>query len=868
MLSDYEADLSEDDRLPFDAILVTGVSGEDGRSVSIELQDAPDSAPSFDPDFHNNDVKTNVTITDKWFEVYQGIPDRAKSLFEVEVTDPQGSAATGLDLQKLETGDFVREAGTDTWTATYTLPRSASSDKPFEGTYDVTVSYEGCAGDGSAISAEKTFSVDVTGPALGTLTFDPASPSRWGWILPSGVVTMGIDVADSFSGIDEDAFSFTCPGIPDAPVSYEGGAFSVRFDRDGSRMIFANASISAHDRAGNYTTVDSLANYLPSNIPAGCAGIAIDTEAPLVDVSFDNNDVRNGRYYNAGRQGVVTITESNFDIGRDNAPDTVIATVRRDGGSTEVRAKDFTNPSGDGRTWVAGIDCGQDGDYTVDVSYADPAGHAAAPWHDEFTVDTQAPRVMVMFDNNDAQNGSYFKAPRTATVTVSERNFAQSADVATTASESSGGTAAGPGPSSWTDGAGGDTHECTVYFGDELHYTLTASCTDLAGNVGETVKVDEFIIDMTPPVASIGGVDDHAAYAGEVMPTVTFEDTNFNPTQATYTLTGAKGGDVWMLNVAEEVSATGENVRYPDFDHVLERDDVYTLDATVADLAGNTASDQRTFSVNRFGSNYVLMDGTDQIEGAYINQPRDVTVAEINVSGLDESKTHAEITHDSRQESLVSGSDYTTETVPDAGWSETRYRFPARLFDADGYYRVFLTSTDLAGNLSQNTVDDKNENRDGEAVVDFAVDMTSPETSAYGVESGRSYLSPSLDMQVDAWDNLGLDKVALEVDGDEVVSWDGADASEGLKDWSLASDNSSHRITLTAVDRAGNVTRQPYDDVFVATDWIAYLLNTPAVLYPTIVGIIGVIAALGTGIVLGRRHSRATEARRNPFGRG
>ena len=60
------------------------------------------------------------------------------------------------------------------------------------------------------------------------------------------------------------------------------------------------------------------------------------------------------------------------------------------------------------------------------------------------------------------------------------------------------------------------------------------------------------------------------------------------------------------------------------------------------------STDEVVFSVNRFGSNYVLVDGSEGIGGAYLARPQDVHIREINVSGLDTSGSHAEVVRDSR----------------------------------------------------------------------------------------------------------------------------------------------------------------------------------------------------------------------------
>ena len=40
-----------------------------------------------------------------------------------------------------------------------------------------------------------------------------------------------------------------------------------------------------------------------------------------------------------------------------------------------------------------------------------------------FTIDKTAPTITVSYDNNSARNGNYYKADRTATVTIIEHNF-------------------------------------------------------------------------------------------------------------------------------------------------------------------------------------------------------------------------------------------------------------------------------------------------------------------------------------------------------------------------------------------------------------------------------------------------------------
>ena len=67
----------------------------------------------------------------------------------------------------------------------------------------------------------------------------------------------------------------------------------------------------------------------------------------------------------------------------------------------------------------------------------DNAGNLATSSY-EFGIDKTAPDIEVVFDNNSAENGKYFKAARTATVNVYERNFDPSKIVIKTQPDVSG----------------------------------------------------------------------------------------------------------------------------------------------------------------------------------------------------------------------------------------------------------------------------------------------------------------------------------------------------------------------------------------------------------------------------------------------
>ena len=875
---------------------------EAGVDVSDGTNDDGSAIPtSDDPYYHRGNTVVTVWAKDTWLDAYRHT-GRQGTFSANQLRRAGADAAEAIDSVAFD--DLSYDANSDRWYKTYDLPLAQKKDKlPVEGDYAFDVAYEGLAGTPGSLEVDPapvTFGVDYTAPNFGTLTLSDVTPAAWGWVFSTNDERMSAQLTDNVSGMRGSTAKVAPMGTvtaDDLGATYVGsgndcagrtvaGSLDFSFGDDAQRLYFSGTKLSVKDVAGNEATVD-MGSYVghDSNIPASWGeeydtkpyvGVAIDKVAPTIDVTYDNNDVHNGQYYNKARTATVTITESNFGLVRANDKDRVIATVGRDGQEAgQVTAERFSNPSGDGTTWVATYTFEDDADWTLDVSFTDPANRVAESYHSAFVVDTTAPTISVQWDNTEAESGAYFKAPRTASVTVNERNFSSEfAGVTATASDASGAPAGAPGDTGWVEAKPREEYANSLHFGGELHYTMKVTVTDLAGNVAEEYNEPEFVIDMTAPQVSIGGVADHHAYADMAAPTIEFSDTNFDPGMAQYMLTGGRRGQDVYFDTTDQETSTSKDVTFADFEHTLDNDDVYTLVATVKDKAGNTAQQTATFSVNRYGSNYVMLDGSGNVLGSYINKPQDIVVAEINASGLDEAKSRAELTHDTSVSTLAAGTDYTVASDNDQwAWNETTYTFPAKLFVDDGYYRLILTSTDLAGNLSQNTMNAKNQARDGSAAIDFAKDGTEPRAELVGITSNTAYLDPNKQVNVGVQDNLAVDTAQLTVDGNGVASWSGddlaaGDLSQALQATGLPADDQNHDVELVVTDKAGNQTRVSATSVMVTSDLVTYVFHTPALLYAVTGGFVALLTVIGVAIFLSVRHHRLTEGRRNPFGYG
>lgn len=619
------------------------------------------------------------------------------------------------------------------------------------------------------------------------------------------------------------------------------------------RYVLADFELSVTDIAGNSSST-TLAPSSQHHDPDNTTAIIVDAILPEVSLTFDNNDVRNDRYYQANRTASIQITEAHFDAIQQVEPTRVIATIIENGRMQpiELTAELFTNPSDDNKTWIYSYAFTEDGDYGFEINFADFLSHPLAngSLYEMFVIDKTAPVLMVTFNNNEFHSPFYFNAPRLATIDVVERNFDPELVIAqTTAATATGEARPAPGVTSWST-ENTSNHLTNIYFNEEYTYNLTVDVTDLAGNVAKTFTEPEFVIDMTKPLITIENVADTQALAEEVTPRITFFDINLVDFDASVDISSISGEAAYQFQSAESVSATTKVLNYENLERVLLNDDIYVLYAHIVDRAGNEAAETVTFSVNRFGSNYLFSPATQALSGAFLAEPEEVVVTEINVSGLMPSEILVKVSANGGVRTLDPEIDYTMETSHDGAlWTNNTYTLPASLFSEDGFYRVMFRSVDRAGNLSENTMDFKNITRDAPAELAFAVDTTAPFGSLFGVEDYGVYNQPTLEAGLRATDNMSISYARLLIDGEEVSRFESEGNETSYSEtFTIPESAFAQTITLEITDRAGNTTTITKREVFVSSDLFTLIINTPLAQWMGISPLVGL--ALGAGLVL------------------
>lgn len=730
-----------------------------------------------------------------------------------------------------------------------------------------------------------TYKLDHTAPVLTAFNASPHGSEKT--IKQNKLSVWAAEQMDVDFLTSEGPETGTASGMSKAQVSYveEGSTGEKRISpnklnhKDGtnaygfsinanSKVAVKSISLDLTDNAGNVSPEPQKYNS-PSVKDCNVKEIEelmADTTAPTISTSWDTSAASNGKYYNSNRTLTITINAPFFNYVQQMMPEYAVATITKNGSDWEtVKPGNFTRIEGTD-TWVKTVTFTEDGDYEVkNVNVQDVIGRGADAKGDTFTIDKTAPKLNVSWNTEAAQNGKYYNAARTATITVEEHNFDPNLFKIEAPVSAGNGEEATPAQiGGWS--SNGDTHTATVTFPGQGVYTLSVSGEDLASNKSESYTSPEFVIDTIKPKIDIQNVVNRTAYAGEVAPTAAVHDTNLadgtsiEVSKISYPL--SKDDPNPYAGAAINTSATDKSVSYLNPAKTKGNDGVYTLTVQAVDLAGNTESEAVTWSVNRFGSTYVISDNTGKMLDQYLKSAKttDVKVTEINPSGLDDNKTSVELTRDTKNTTLKSGDNYTTDADTTSGWSEYNYTVSKSNYDKDGAYRVLFHSEDAAGNSSENTMEGKNAKKSGAAAeINFAVDDTAPIASFVDLASNGKYEESSHKAKVSFEDNLKLSKAQIKVNGKTVATFTADQLEKSpIREFTLDGSSSKQDVTVVAWDAAGNKSKElKATGVLVTNDSFVLWMNNLPLMVGTIVAI--VVVAGGIYLVVAKKRKENEE---------
>lgn len=643
--------------------------------------------------------------------------------------------------------------------------------------------------------------------------------------------------------------------------------------------------VSAEDNVGNIVTITKQ--------------FCVDVEAPKITFSVvEEKHTREGKFYNGDRVIKLEVEDLNFDSG-----------------NTTITTQDAAEISGwtnDGIVWTKTIAYRVDGDYSLEASSTDLAGHTTKKGDDnysdaaveniaDFTIDKTAPKIHVNFNpfvpvDTDPQGIQYFDDVRNLSVTIEEHNF-KAEDV-----QADLGAANALG--AWSHN--GDNHTASEMFTEGNGYKVTINYTDLAGNPAETYTSPTFSVDLGAPEIIMnkgdlktGGLNiipddlilgfeitDHEDNLKEFHVEVLFLNNDYQQTRVE---------GVEYYTVTDHDGTTG----YIDFTNIASdkaNDGIYTVRVTAVDYAGHYVTyPDVVFSLNRFGSTFVVYDDytkefltTDETGVVYQNEViNELVVTEINPNKVWQDSTHTvegsiiTIAANGTSITLVPGEDYTV-TVTENGnggskWYEYTYHIDPSVFLnndelVDGEYTIFFYSEDEAGNKNTNETNLGStlmQDIDGEysGKITFVLDHQDPVVTILNIEEGGQYVEENREVEINISDNSPV-SIAVYINDLLVEFVEVADGQPINSDWltydpisgnyilNMSAKDEPQNVRVVVTDAAGNVFEQTVGDITLTENLWVQFINNELLVIGSVVGLIGLIILI---ILLLKRKKKEEE---------
>lgn len=343
-------------------------------------------------------------------------------------------------------------------------------------------------------------------------------------------------------------------------------------------------------------------------------------------------------------------------------------------------------------------------DIVLTVKLTDRAGNETKI-EKKFSIDKTKPVIDVKYDNNEHTTyggNDYYKADRTATVTVTERNFDES--LVEAAIMRNGGrytTIGGWTHNNNTADPDKSTHVAKIVYNTDGDFTFDIAVKDKAMNSADKFTQQKFTVDKTAPVIDVS-FDNNSAkngnyYKADRTATIKITEHNFNSGSQYVNITVTAEGTTAPSVVGWSGSGNDHNATVS-----FNKDGKYSFTVDYTDLAGNKAVQKKVDSF------YIDKTAPEvEITGVADHQAYNGTVAPV-VTYRDDNFTDD---HDFKftRIDINNKSDDTSKFDYDTdgnGVTEFIYKYRdfAEVLENDGIYNFTVELSDKAGNSTSKSV--------------------------------------------------------------------------------------------------------------------------------------------------------------------
>ena len=341
----------------------------------------------------------------------------------------------------------------------------------------------------------------------------------------------------------------------------------------------------------------------------------------------------------------------------------------------------------------------------ITTSMTDRAGNKTDNVKDSLSIDKTKPIIDVKYDNNEHTTyggNDYYKADRTATVTVTERNFDES--LVEEAIMRNGGrytTIGGWTHNNNTADPDKSTHVAKIVYNTDGDFTFDIAVKDKAMNSADKFTQQKFTVDKTAPVIDVS-FDNNSAkngnyYKADRTATIKITEHNFNSGSQYVNIPVTAEGTTAPSVVGWSGSGDDHNATVS-----FNKDGKYSFTVDYTDLAGNKAVQKKVDSF------YIDKTAPEvEITGVADHQAYNGTVAPV-VTYRDDNFTDD---HDFKftRIDINSKSDDTSKFDYDTdgnGVTEFIYKYRdfAEVLENDGIYNFTVELSDKAGNSTSKSV--------------------------------------------------------------------------------------------------------------------------------------------------------------------
>ncbi|WP_368462516.1 VCBS domain-containing protein, partial [Cobetia amphilecti] len=553
--------------------IVGTTDAEDGSTVTLVITDSD-----------GNEQTITATVENGTYSVDAETPlSEGEYSVEASVTDPAGNTATSNDVGEIDASApaLTVDAPALTSDTTPTIVGTTDADDGSTVTLVITDS-DGNEQTVTATVENGTYSVDAETPlSEGEYSVEASVSDTAGNTATSNDVGE-IDASAPALTVDAPALtSDTTPTIVGTTDAEDGSTVTlVITDSDGNEQTVTatveNGTYSVDAETplseGEYSVEASVTDPAGNTATSNDVG-EIDASAPALTVDAPA-------------------------LTSDTTP-TIVGTTDADDGSTVTLV--ITDSDGNEQTVTATVENGtysvdaetplSEGEYSVEASVTDPAGNTATS-NDVGEIDASAPALTVdapaltsdttptIVGTTDAEDGSTVTLVITdsdgneQTVTATVENGTYSVDAETPLSEG--------------------------------EYSVEASVTDPAGNTATSNDVGE--IDASAPALTV----DAPALTSDTTPTIVGTTDAEDGSTVTLVITDSDGNE-------QTVTATVENGTYSVDAETPLSEGEYSVEASVTDPAGNTATSNDVGALIGGDSGEVAEDGVTEASGALVD---------------------------------------------------------------------------------------------------------------------------------------------------------------------------------------------------------------------------------------------------------